>query len=262
MALTLDAFLLFLRNIVSLFRKRWVQPSRVFWRIFAFLRLRLYSSDPKKAGQNRRNVGSRPAAPSLTTAVVCASQLPPALSLVTGGDTPAITSPTPMSTEVPQPTILKPDDTCYESCENNSGGCPDPRSSFRGGRNPISRSPVLTGHHDEHDSICPILPTHRGDFSSTPPISTSRPDSTTPSRDSHRPEPQYTGHHATHHPISQYSHPPSTHSFHPPQSGTEAVGGMFLSTSPRPSCRLTLSTKFDHPLPQVLPHLSCIAGLR
>ena len=116
MELTLRSFLLFLRKLVSFFRKRWDQSTRKLWYIVAFLRSRFSSPHPKNRDEIRRSIVSRPENPPAT--VICASRLPPQLTQIPGCDIPIITSPKPIHIRVRKATILDPEDSLYETQDN------------------------------------------------------------------------------------------------------------------------------------------------
>jgi hypothetical protein len=219
MELTLQFFLKFLKNLISFFRKQSDHLFRRLWHIFATFRLRFSSQHPKKTDKARRRIQSRSAKPS-STAVICASRLPPPLTPIACGDSPVIASPSPISIQVRQPTALNSPE---ESNENNAD-CLDADGFFLGGSRP-----GFTGYHDEPDSI--------HDSTSTSPVTPSRPDSRLSSGYSVRPASQYRGYNW---PESQYSHrQPSERSYRPPPSlnGAESAARGFLPErqSPRPS---------------------------
>ena len=113
---------------MSFFRKRWDQSTRRLWCIFAFVRSCALPQRPKGGDETRRSTEYRPAKPP--TAVVCASRLPPPLMSIPGGDNLAV-SPTPISSQPPQPTILS--DTVSETHENHATySRPTSRHSCRG----------------------------------------------------------------------------------------------------------------------------------
>ena len=225
-------FLLFLRKLVSFFRKRWDQSIRGLWLIFALLRSRFSPRRPKKRDEIRRNIESRPAKPS--AAVICASRLPPPLTPIAGGDTP-IASPTPISIQVRHPTILNTEDTLYETRENQSTEHLGVNSYFLEESGSISRSPDSAGQHHEPEPIHAVMSPHREVHTSYhpyPPVIPSRPHS----QYSHRPPSQY----SVHRPPSQYSHrPASQYSYRSPPnvSGAEAAARGYLHAPPstRPS---------------------------
>ena len=238
MELTLQTFLRLLRNLALFFRKRWIHLARRLWYIFSNLRLRISSQHPKKTGDIRRN-SSRSAKPSMTT-VICASRLPPPLTVtpIAGGDSesPVIASPSPVSIQIRGPTILNPADILEESNGNNT----DHLDAEGWGRGPISGSPDFSGYHKEPDHIRIDLPSHREGSTSSSPVTPSRPNSTHSSRYSYRPTSQYSGFRPGDLPWSQYSHhPPSEHSYRSPPSlnGAESAARGYLAErpSPRPS---------------------------
>lgn len=232
--MTLQSFLLFLRELVSLFRKRWDQSTQRLWYIFAFLRSRFSSLQPKKGDKIRRSVEPRPANPPTTT--ICASRLPPTiLTPIVGGDTPVISSPTPISIQVRKATILDHEDPLYETQENPSTEHLGVDGYHLAGSGSISRAHDSADHHDEHEHTYPTLPQGREDLTSYSPVIPSRPISRPPSQFSHR-QSQYAGYH----PSSQYSHrPPSEHSYRsaPHLNGAEVAARGYLREppSPRPS---------------------------
>ena len=232
MELTLQTFLLLLRNLVTFFRKRWNQSTRRLWYIFAFLRSRFSSRHPKKRGENRRSTEFRPVKPSPTaSAVICASRMPTSgpLSPIVGGNTPVIASPTPISIQVRQPTILNSEDSPDEYHENNTGHL-DVDGSFLGGSKPFSRLPDFPGYQDEPDPIHTVLPPNREELTSNPPVASSRP---IPGPSSYRPP----SHNAGYRPWSQYSHHQSEdYSFRSPlhPTGAEAAARGYIPRTPSP----------------------------
>ena len=238
MELTLQSFLRFLRNLVSLFHKRWDHLARKLWHIFSIFRSRFSSRHPKRADDVRRRTRPRSEKPSPTTAI-CASRLPPRSPPIVGGDSPVIPSPSPISIEVRQPTILNPEDILEESRESNTERL-DADGYFLGGSRQISGSPDFTGYHDEPDPIRVVLPSDPGDSTSTSPVTPSRPNSRPSSRYSYRPPSQYAAFGPGYRPESQYSHPPpSEYSYHSPSNlnGAESAARGYLPErpSPRPS---------------------------
>ena len=234
---TLQSFLVFLRNLVSFFRKRWTQSTGRLWYILTFLRSRSLSRHPKERDKLLRSNKPRPANPSPTT-VICASRLPPPLTPIFAGDTPIIASPTPISIEVRQPTILITEDTPDESYENGAGHL-HVDGSFLGGSRQFSRSSDLRGYHDEPDPTHVVLSPNREEFTSNPHATLSRTISRASSRNSYHPPSQYAGYG----PWSQYSHhQPSEDSFRSPLNGAEAAARGFLprALSPRPSSLLSV----------------------
>ncbi|KAF9791947.1 hypothetical protein BJ322DRAFT_1026338 [Thelephora terrestris] len=108
MRLTLRSFLLFLRELVLLFRKRWHHMARRLWYILGDLRARFSSRNPERRDKIRPSVERRPAKSSPTT-VICASRLPPTATPIAGGDTSTIVVCTATVNDIIQ-----------ESHENNS----------------------------------------------------------------------------------------------------------------------------------------------
>ena len=205
--------LLFLRKLITLFRKRWDQSTRRLWYIFAFVRSRILPRSPKKKDEIRRNVEYRPAKPPTT--VICASKFPPTLSPIAGGDTP-IASPKPISIQVRQATILSPGDAVHEPHDGPSRGFLDVNGYFLEGSSPISRSP---------DS--PTLPPHQEDYDSHPPVTPSRPISQYSGRS--------TSQHSIYFPQSQFStRPQSRHSYYSHLSGAEAAARGYVHAPPPP----------------------------
>jgi hypothetical protein len=239
MEFTLQSLLLFLRNLVSFLRKRWDRSTRGLLYLLALFRLRSSSRHPAgKRNKTCRNIESRSAKPG-STAVICASRLPPPLTPIAGGDSPVIASPSPISIQVRQPTILNHGDNLEESNENDTDRL-DVDGYFLGGSRPISRTPGFTGYSDEPDPIHVVLPLNQEDSTSSSPVIPSRPNSRLSSRYSLRPASQYRGCHPGYWPESQYSHrPPSERSYHSPPSlnGAESAARGYLSErpSPRPS---------------------------
>ena len=227
-------FLLFLRKLISFFHKRWDQSTRRLWYIFALVRSRILSQWPKKRDEIRRSTEYRPAKPPTT--VICASRFPPPLTPIPGGDTP-IASPTPISIQVRQPTILNPADTLYETHENYSNEHLGVDGYFLEGSGPISRSLDSAAHHDEPEDIHVVIPSHREEHVVNHPVIPSRPPSRPHSGYSHRP----TSQNSAQRPPSHYSHRP--HSFYSHYSpsylnGAEAAahGYGHPNVPPSPSC--------------------------
>ena len=219
MELTLR-FLLFLRKLLSFFRKRWDQSARRLWCIFAFMRSRILSQRPKKRDEIRRSTEHRPV--KSPTAVVCASRFPPPLTPIAGGDVP-ITSPTHLS--VRRPTIPIPGDAAYESNENSSLFGVD--GYFLEGSGPITRSPDSPTSHHEPEAIHTVLPLRQEDHDHHSPVFPPRPIS------------QYSGRsgsqHSVYRPQSQYSiHPPSHYSNRSHLNGAEAAARGYLDAPPPP----------------------------
>jgi hypothetical protein len=211
MELTLRSFLLFLRKLVSFFHKRWHQSTHRLWYIFAFLRSRYSSPHPKKRDEIRRNVESRPANPPTT--VICASRLPPPrihppLTPIAGGDTPTITSPTPVSIQVRRPTILDPEDPLYETQENCSSEHLNVNGYNLEGSGSISRSRNSTDQ-DEGEYTQVIMSPSQEDLTSYSPVAPSLPISRTTSQYSYR-QPQHVGYPP---PLQYPQRPASVHSY-------------------------------------------------
>ena len=225
MGLTLQSFLLFLRNLVSFFRKKWDQSNRKLWYIFVLLRSRLSLRHQAKRDEVLRSGESQSAKPSPTT-VICASRLPPPLTPIIGGDAPIIASPTPISIRVRQPTILSPEDSVDEPLENGVAGHRTIDGYFLEEGRQTSGPPNSADHDDECDSMRP------GGFASNSSVIPSRP----PSQCSYRPVSKCAGYRTG----SHHSHRPS--SDHPNNyptnlSGAEAAarGYLTIPSLPRPS---------------------------
>ena len=219
MELTLRSFLLFLRKLVSFFRKRCDQSTRRLWYIFAFLRSRFSPSHPKKRDEIRRNLESRPENPPTT--VICASRLPP----IAGGDTPIITSPTPIPIQVTRPT-LGPGDPLYETEEN----CSNEHLGVDGYRLAASGSISRSNSNQDENEYTHIVPQNE-DITDSPVI---------PSLPISRPHSQYSHrqlHHAGYPLPSQYSQrPQSIHSYRSAShlNGAEAAARGYAPPSTRP----------------------------
>ena len=183
---TLQSFLVFLRNSVSFFRTRWAQSTRRLWSILTYLRSRSLSRYPKERDKLLRSNKPRPVNPSPTT-VICASRLPPPLTPIVGDEAPVIASPTHISIEVRQPTILTSESSPGQSHENSTGHL-NTDGYFLGGSRPLSRSP---GCHDELEPIDEFPPQSREGFTSSSPVTPSRTTSRSSSRISHNPVWQY-----------------------------------------------------------------------
>ena len=115
------SFLLFLKDLISLSRKRWDQLTRRLWYIFALLRSPFSPRHPKE-GDNFPRITGSPQIRSSQPTVICPSQLPQwTLALIAGGDPPAIASPAP-SIAIRQATILDIEDAVDKSGEHDSAG--------------------------------------------------------------------------------------------------------------------------------------------
>ena len=223
MELTTRSFLQFLRNLVSLFRKRWDQSTRQLWYIFALLCSRFSPRNPKK-NESRRRIEPRPAKPSSTT-VICASQFPTGPKLT---PTPEPTSSE--SIQIRRPTILDTEDDLYESHENQ--GHVDIERFVPGQSESISRPhDAEEDHHDEPIRI--FTPHYQDGFTSNHPIIPSRPDSTPPSESSYRSTSQYAAQ-RPYRPGSQYSRRLSDYSVRSLSNvhGAEAAARGFTPASP------------------------------
>ena len=237
MELTTRSFLQFLRNLISLFRKRWDQSTRRLWYIFAFLCSRFSPRHPKK-NESRRRIEPRPAKPSLTssTAVICASQFPtgPKLTPIPGGHTPFIASPEPtVSIQIRRPTILDTEDDLYESHENQTAGHLDIDGFVLGQSGSISRPHDAEDHNDGPEPIHIFTPHYQEGFTSNHPVIPPRPDSIAPSESSYRSTSQYASH-RPYRPGSQYSRRLSEYSVRSLSNlhGAEAAARGFTSASP------------------------------
>ena len=145
MGLTLQTFVLFLKNLVAWFRKRWDRSTRRLLYILALLRTRFPPRHSKKGNEINRGIESRSVQSSPTT-VICASRLPPPFTSIAGGDTPVIASPSAISIEVRQPAILNPEDALGESYEDGSTDNGDVDDYFQAKNSPIPGSPGFTNH--------------------------------------------------------------------------------------------------------------------
>jgi len=221
-------FLLFLKRLITFLRKRWDHSTRRLWYIFAFVRSRILSQNPGRGDEIRRSVEHRPAKPP--TAVICASRFPPPLTPIVGGDTP-IASPTPVSIQVRQPTILNREDTVCEAQDNHGREYLGVDGYFLEGIEPISRSTDSPTLHHEPESIHAAPPSHRENRGPNYPVIPSRPISQhsghSGSQYSYRPQPRY---------------PPSHYSNRSHLSGAEAAARGYLNappgcSSPVPSVR-------------------------
>ena len=221
-------FFLFLRKLITFFRKRWDQSTRRLWYIFALIRSRVFPKSPKRRDEIRRNVEPRLAKPPTT--VICASRFPPPLTPIVGGDTP-IASPIPVSIQIRQPTILNPDETVNEVQENPSGGYLGVDGYFLAGSGPISRSLESPTYHHEPESIDVGPPLHQEDHDNNSPVIPSRPTSQYFSR----PALQYPGYR----PPSEISQrPPSQYSARSAQNlnGAEVAARGYLNGPPSSRC--------------------------
>lgn len=151
MELTLQSFLLFLRNLASFFRRRWDRSTRKLLYVLALLRSRFSPRHPKKRNDASRDIESRSTKPSPTT-VICASRLPPLFTPIAGfDDTPIISSPSSISIKVRQPTVLDPEDTLAESHKGDNTDHQDVDRYFQMESRSISGSLNFASHHNEPD---------------------------------------------------------------------------------------------------------------
>ena len=238
MELTTRSFLQFLRNLISLFRKRWDQSTRRLWYIFVLLCSRFSPWHPKK-NESRRRIEPHPAKPSSTssTTVICASQFPtgPKLTPIPDGhSTPFIASPQPtVSVQIRRPTILDTEDDLYESHENQTAGKLDFDGFVLGQSGSISRSHDVEDHNDEPEPIRIFTPHYQEGFTSNHPVIPPRSDSIAPSESSYRSTSQYTAQ-RPYRPGSQYSRRLSEYSVRSLSNpnGAEAAARGFTSASP------------------------------
>ena len=212
MRLTLRPFLLLLRDLVLLCRKRWGQITHRLWYIFGFLRSRFLSRCSERKDEIRPSAERRSAKSSPTT-VICASRLPPPLTLVTGGDTPLANESPTIPVAVQGPTI---DDTRQECHENDSADRSDVDNYMLSEIKPVSRSSDSVRHHDEPDPIEDVLSQNREDSTQNCPATISPSNSRPPSR-SHRPASLHAEHRLGYRTGSQHSHrPPSESAYYSP----------------------------------------------
>ena len=225
MELTTRSFLQFLRNLVSLFRKRWDQSTRQLWYIFALLCSRFSPRNPKK-NESRRRIEPRPAKPSSTT-VICASQFPTGPKL-----TPTPEPTNSESIQIRRPTILDTEDDLYESHENQNHLDID---GFVPGQSQLTSRP-----HDVEEDIDDEPEPFRfpplydeEEFTLNYPIVPPRPDSTPPSESSYRSTSQYAAQ-RPYRPGSQYSRRLSEYSVRSLSNvhGAEAAARGFTPPSP------------------------------
>lgn len=183
----LRVFLLFLRNLVSFFRKRWDRSTRRLWCILSFSCSRLSSRRPKKRDEIRRSVESRSANPPAT--VICVSRLPPPLTPI-AGDAPIIAAPRPISIQARQPTTSSNEDSLsYATPDDHNTRHRGVDGCFLEEGRQVSRSPDSAGHHDKSESTHAVLPPNREDLTSDSPVVPSRPTAYPPSRYSYRSPP-------------------------------------------------------------------------
>ena len=237
MELTTRSFLQFLRNLVSLFRKRWDQSTRQLWYIFALLCSRFSPRNPKK-NESRRRIEPRPVKLSSTssTTVICASQFPtgPKLTPIPGGHTPFIDSPEPTtSIQIRRPMILDTEDDLYESHENQSAGHLDIDGFILERSGSTSRPHAVEDHNDEPEPVSIFTPHYQEGFTSNHPIIPPRPDSIAPSESSYRSTSQYAAQ-RPYRPGSQYSRRLSEYSVRSLSNvhGAEAAARGFTPPSP------------------------------
>ena len=166
--------------------------------------------------------------------MICASRLPPPLTLVTGGDTPLVNESPAIQIAVRRPTI---DDTRQEYHENNSTDRSDVDNYMLSESRPVSRSPDSVRHHDEPDPIEDVLSQNQEDSTLNSPATISPSNSRPPSR-SHRPASLHAEHRLGYRPGSQYSHrSPSESARHPLPylNGAEvAASGSLVPPPPGP----------------------------
>ena len=229
MELNLRSFLRLIGHFASLCRKRWDRLARRLWYIITNFRLCFSFQHPKKTDDVGRNQ-SRPEKPS-TTAVICASRLPPPLTPITGGNSPVIASPAPTSIQIRPPTILNREENLEEFGENNT----DHLEADSWGKDLISRLPDFTPYQDGLDSIRVDIPLNRGDSASSSPVTPTRLDSRPSSRFSYRPTSQSSGFRPGYWPRPQRSRRPSSeHSYRSPLNGAESAARGYLSERPSP----------------------------
>ena len=220
----LQALLLFLKKLLSLFRQRLDQSTSGLWYIFAFLRSRLSPPHPKKKDDIRRDTEFLPTHPPTT--VICASRMPPQLTPIAGGNTPVIASPTPIF-RIRGATILDSEDLLHEPPEVYSNDHLGVDGSYLDGSGTISRLHSSPRHRDDHEYIHPIPPQNREDSTPNSPVMPPRPVS--------RP---HSWHHPAYRPRSQPQHarPPSAYSFRSPShlNGAEVAARGYLHAPPSP----------------------------
>lgn len=240
MELTLQSFLLFLGKLVSFFNEKWGQTTRRLWYIFAFLRSRFSSRQQKKGAEIRRGVEPRPVNPPTTA--ICASRLPPTtLTPIVSGDTPVISSRTPVSIQVRKATILDPEDPLYETQEDHSPDHLGVDGHHPEGSSAISRSHNPTGHHGEYEYAHATLPQGREDPTSSSLVIPSRPNSRPPSRHSHRPPSEYSYRSPSYLTGAEAAAQGYLHG--PPSPGPSSVAGSVASQvyrAPRPTTRVRM----------------------
>ena len=238
MRLTLRPFLLLLRDLVLLCRKRWGQITHRLWYIFGFLRSRFLSRCSERKDEIRPSAERRSAKSSPTT-VICASQLPPQLTSIAGGDTPQVVideSPA-IPIAVRRPTI---DNTPQEYHENNGADSPDVNDYKLSESEPISRSPDTAPRYDEPDPIEGAFSQNREESTSNSPVTPSRNNARPPSR-SHRPASLHAEHHlglpsepqSSHRPLSESGyHSPPYQSSRPPSVTSSTSSRVYRASGP------------------------------
>ena len=214
-----QAFLLFLKKLLSYFRRRQDQSTSGLWYIFAFLRSRLLPPHPGKRDGIRRETEFRPT--NSPTVMICASGFPPQLTPITGGDTPMIASPTPIPIQVHRPTILNSEDPHDRPQEDYSTDRLGVDGSYLEESGTISRLHNPPCHHDDDVYTHPTPPQDGEDSTPNSPLLSSRP---------------HSWHHPAYRPQSQYSRPPSAYSFRSPShlDGAEVAARGYLHAPPSP----------------------------
>ena len=156
----LRGFLLFLRNLVSFFRKRWDRSTRRLWCILSFLYSRISSRRQKKRDEIRRTIV---------------------------GDAPIIVAPRPISIQARRPTTSSNEESLsYATPDDHNTRHRGVDGYFLEEGRQVSRSPDSAGHHDESESTHAVLPPNREDLTSDSPVIPSRPTAYPPSRYSYR----------------------------------------------------------------------------
>lgn len=231
MELAVRSFLLFLRNIVSFFRKQWNRSARKLWYILALLHSR-FSSRRSKKDEVLRSIESGPTKLN-STSVICASQFPPTITPIDVGDSSLVASPEPVTIRIDKSTILDAEDSLYESNwdQKSDGADADADGHLFGRSGSISRSLDFSGDHGEPEPIRGLPPPNRRRFPPSSPVVFSPPSLRPPSQYSHHPASKRAGSQCSHRPQSEYSHRSSRNS-----NGSEAAarGYHFELPSPRP----------------------------
>ena len=206
--------------------------TRRLWYVLEILRSRILSRNPERRDEVPPSAECRPAKSNLITAI-CASQLPPPLTAITGDSASLVTSLTPTAISIAVRGIPV-NDALHEPHENHDDDHSDADSYMLAGTNPISRSPDIARNHDEPDPIDGDLCQNREESTSDSPATISPNNSRPHSPHSHSPAPLSIERQLGHRPEPHCSHrpPPESSSSPPHLSDAEAAArGYFPAPS-------------------------------